>query len=159
MRESSEADIAFLSAASIDPALGRGPVRAIDLMNVYPSGDVVAVYKVRGRDLIALMEAMPFRPAPGILFSGVEVAYHLSDEGGGRMMTMTVNEQEVKPDRVYGVAVESEAKLKGGPIAALVRGDSPVRRTGAVRDLLAGHLATARVVRGSLDGRLKWVSP
>lgn len=152
MRTSYNTDVGLVSARSVNPALSQGPVRVSDLLRIYPGDDEVAVFKVEGAELMALIEGIAFQPNPSVLFSGIQAAFR--GDAVSRKVATTVNEQEIDPKRTYRVSVESGALKKGGAPASLVRDKEQSEGGARIRDLLAGHIRSAGVIRGSDDGRL-----
>ena len=158
MRAASNADMAFVAAPNLNPELREGPIRTLDLFRVYPRSHRMVVLSVKGERIRALLEGD--LPTSGVAYhpSGLEVVYDPSREKGQRVVSVLVGDEPMKPDQVYRVAVEEavavESAITGGLADALevrVRRDTGI----LIRDLLARHIRSAGVIRGSMDGRVQ----
>jgi 5'-nucleotidase len=158
MRAASGADVAFVAAANLNPELREGPIRVLDLFRVYPWSHRVVVLSIKGERIRDLLEGSLSTPGTSYHPSGLVVVTDPSRAKGERVVSVTFGGERLESGQVYRVAVEEAVAAASGTTKGLADAlDVRVRRdTGIlVRDLLARHIRSAGVIRGTMDGRVQ----
>lgn len=146
MRTEANADVALVSALSLDPELPEGPIRVMDLYRIYSPTHTVEIVSLKGEDLRSLMELGLDDLSSFFYPSGLSVVYDLTQVKGKRLVSLgTVDKRPLNLQKTFRVAVESGlTRFGNGTPTGLV-----------VRNLLADHIKKAGVIRGKLDDRLR----
>lgn len=148
MQTATSADVALISAKSLDSELPEGPIQVSDIYRIYGSDDRLVVIEMKGEELHQLMENglddlnSFFYPA------GLRVVYDLMNVKGKRLVSLMDGQRRpLNLRKTFKVAVESNA-------AQFIDKDRVIKR-GKIRDIFAKHVRDAGVIQGRLDDRLQ----
>jgi 5'-nucleotidase/2',3'-cyclic-nucleotide 2'-phosphodiesterase/3'-nucleotidase len=148
VRISAASDVGLIAAFRVDPRLPEGPIRVLDLYRVYGWPHRVATVSIGGNQLRGLVEEGLGGAQVAYCASGLEVVYDSTRAEGARLISARVGGTEIEPDRQYRVALEEDRARSAAAAGKPELGPS-------IRDLLARHIASAGVVRGALDPRIR----
>lgn len=148
MRTASGADVALVSALSLDSELPEGPIRVQDLYRVYGPDHHLVVIEMRGEDLHKLMENGLDDLGAFFYPSGLQVVYDLTKLRGQRLVSLMDGQRRpINLRKTFKVAVEHGV--------AQFSQNRKMANLGQIRNLLAKHIREASVIHGRLDDRLQ----
>ena len=148
MRAATGADVALVSAMSLDTELPEGSISVQDVFRIYGPEHQVVVVQLTGEELRAIMETGLDDLAAFFYPSGLEVFFDLSQSRGHRLSALTLSGREpINLRKTFRVAVENGV----GRFQEAARGKSGPK----VRDLLALHILQAGAIQGVIDNRLR----
>ena len=116
LREETRSDIALLPGLGYGVAIPRGPITAAQLHNLIPHDTAVVVLQLSGSAIHAILEQTlqnilsedPSERVGGIIqVSGLNVRYDPHGSVQRRVREVSVNNESLKPDRLYRVATIS----------------------------------------------------
>lgn len=113
MKDAGQADIAMISSGSIRADLNKGPVTMEKVMDVFPFTDKLSVVSINGVQLKELMEYSYTLPYGLAQFAGIQSTYDSTRPEGKRLISLKVNGEPVKTDKMYRVATYSYAASGG----------------------------------------------
>ncbi|ENM5750481.1 bifunctional metallophosphatase/5'-nucleotidase [Vibrio mimicus] len=113
MRKQGNADIGMISSGSIRVDLNQGPVTMENVMDLFPFTDKLAVVELNGAQVKELLEYSYTLPYGLAQFSGIEATYNSQKPQGERLLTLKINGQPAKEERLYKVATYSYAASGG----------------------------------------------
>jgi 5'-nucleotidase/UDP-sugar diphosphatase len=148
MRSVADADIALVSALSLDSELPEGAIRVQDLYRVYPPDHHLVVVEMRGEEVSRLMEEGLDDLTAFFYPSGLQVVYDLTKLKGQRLVSLADGDRRpLNLRKTFKVAVESGV--------AQFMTKEKVSANEKVRNLVAKHIQEAGVIHGRLDDRLQ----
>ena len=141
----------------MDPVLPEGPIRVLDLYRVYGWPHRLATAFLEGAQVYALLERGVAGPGPSLYVSGLEVVCDGAAPEGERVVSALVGGQPLVRERVYRVAVEEgmAGERDTGWIAGILRSAERREMGVRIRDMLARHIQTAGVIRGTAEERIR----
>jgi len=148
MRASVQADIALVSATSLDSELPEGAVRVQDVYRIYAPDHQLVVVEMRGEELSLLMEKGLDDLSAFFYPSGLQVAYDLTKLRGQRLVSLMDGARHpLNLRKKFKVAVESG-------VMPFVEKEK-ISQGGKIRDILSRHIREAGVIQGRLDDRMQ----
>ena len=107
------ADIALMHPGGIRKDIPAGDVAVVDILDTNPFVDPSVVIEISGEQLIAAME-QSFSHLRGLMqVSGLEVIYDTSKPVGSRLVSLTHNGDEVRPEDTFSAAMAGIIALGG----------------------------------------------
>ena len=148
MRASAQADIALVSATSLDSELPEGAVRVQDVYRIYAPDHQLVVVEMRGEELSLLMEKGLDDLSAFFYPSGLQVVYDLTKLRGQRLVSlMDAERRPLNLRKKFKVAVES------GMLPFVEK--EKINQGAKIRDILTRHIREAGVISGRLDDRMQ----
>ncbi|MBT5830505.1 MAG: hypothetical protein HOH77_09950 [Candidatus Latescibacteria bacterium] len=148
MRTTAGADMALVSALSLDSELPEGAVRVQDMYRIYEPDHKLVVVEMRGEEVRRLMEEGLDDLKAFFYPAGLRVVYDLTKFKGQRLVSlMDLNQRPLNLQKTFKVAVESG-------VAQFMKKEQ-LNSGEKVRDMLARHVREAGVIHGRLDDRLQ----
>lgn len=148
MRSAAGADIALVSATSLDSELPEGPVRVQDIYRIYAPDHQLVVVEMRGEELSLLMEKGLDDLSAFFYPSGLQVVYDLTKLRGQRLVSlMDAERRPLNLRKKFKVAVESGVM----PFMQTEK----IGQGAKIRDIFTRHIREAGVISGRLDDRMQ----
>jgi 5'-nucleotidase / UDP-sugar diphosphatase len=108
MRERAGTEIAAINSGGIRRGLDRGPVREMDVLEVFPFDNRLVRFLCTGKQLLLMVKTnsrVAFERSGGILqVSGLRYRAKWEGRGEVRILEATVNGEPILPDRTYSIA-------------------------------------------------------
>jgi 2',3'-cyclic-nucleotide 2'-phosphodiesterase (5'-nucleotidase family) len=148
MRASVQADIALVSATSLDSELPEGAVRVQDVYRIYAPDHRVVVVEMRGEELSHLMEEGLDDLRAFFYPSGLQVVYDLTKLRGQRLVSLMDGARHpLNLRKKFKVAVESD-------VVPFIQKEK-IGQGEKIRDIITRHIREAGVIQGRLDDRMQ----
>lgn len=157
LRAATGADIAIVNGGGIRASIQAGDITQNDIITVFPFGNYVMTKEIDGAALLAALEhGVSFLPDEKGAFphvSGMSYTLNPAMEPGKRISNVKIGNEDVSPDKVYTLVVDSF--LGSGGDAYTMVGNLPITRTyGALVDILVEYLQTNPEIAAEPAGRI-----
>jgi 2',3'-cyclic-nucleotide 2'-phosphodiesterase (5'-nucleotidase family) len=154
IRETTGADIGFLTASSMRSNLFRGTLRARDIYSVFPWQNNLSTIRLKGKYIPRLLEQGLTDVANGIAVSGIKVEIDTSRPPGHRILSVTDNDgKPLKPDRYYTIATRDFLAEGNLGLDAMGKGKQK-QDLGDIRSMVIEGIKKLKVLSAVMDGRL-----
>ncbi len=157
-REKAGTDIAFIHPGSLRKDLPAGPIRRVDVLDVYPFIDHVLTMTLNGRQIRDLIEqSLTFER--GLLeVSGMEVTYDLSKPEYSRVLTITKDGNPIEPDDEFTVGAPTII-ANGADLFTTFTEVEKTGNAGLISEILLDYFSSRDMVRAPALGRQRDMTP
>jgi len=160
MRTSTGAEFALINSGGIRRGMQKGPIREMDIREIFPFENRLVRFSCTGRELRKLVETnarASFKKSQGILqVSGLRYTVRW-DGKGVEILEATVNGKPVRNDGVYTcVTVDYVAPYNAGQYLGFTPRDTETLDT-FLTDAVLLHLRKHPKVRANVEGRMRHV--
>lgn len=151
-REKAGTDIAFIHPGSLRKDLPEGPIRRVDVLDVYPFIDHVLTMTLNGRQLRDLIEqSLTFER--GLLeVSGMEVTYDLSKPEYSRVLTLTKDGKPIEAEDEFTVGAPTII-ANGADLFTTFTEVEKTGNAGLISEILLEYFSSRDIVRAPALGR------
>lgn len=165
-RRGGGAEIAIQNGGGIRAGLPKGPLSRGQVMETLPFANTLALFKLRGRDLLLALEGGVGRVGQGNgagrfpQVAGLRYAYDPSKPPGARLLGVEVGSGDawrpLEPERLYGI-VTNDFLRRGGDeyVVFAERAVEPYDHGDNLEEVLIAYLGANRPVAPGLDGRIR----
>ena len=158
MRTSTGAEFALINSGGIRRGMQKGPIREMDIHEIFPFENRLVRFSCTGRELRKLVEtnaAASFKKSHGILqVSGLRYTVRW-DGKGVEILEATVNGKPVRNDGVYaGVTVDYVVPYNAGQYLGFTPRDTETLDT-FLADAVLLHLRKNPKVHTQVEGRMR----
>jgi 2',3'-cyclic-nucleotide 2'-phosphodiesterase (5'-nucleotidase family) len=158
MRTAAGADFAVINSGGIRRGMERGPIREMDIREIFPFENRLVRFSCTGRELKKLVEtnaAASFKKSEGILqVSGLRYAAR-RDGRGVEILEATVNGKPVRNNGVYaGVTVDYVVPYNARKYFGFVP-KAPETLDAFLVDAVLDHIRRHPKVRARVEGRMR----
>ena len=157
-REKAGTDIAFIHPGSLRKDLPAGPIRRVDVLDVYPFVDHVLTMTLNGRQIRDLIEqSLTFER--GLLeVSGMEVTYDLSKPEYSRVVSLTKDGKPIGPEDEFTVGAPTII-ANGADLFTTFTEVEKTGNAGLISEILLEYFSTHDMVVAPPLGRQRDVTP
>lgn len=157
-REAGGTDIAFIHPGSLRKDLPAGPIRRVDVLDVYPFVDHVLTMTLNGRQIRDLIEqSLTFER--GLLeISGFEVTYDLSRPEYQRVLTLTRGGVPIEPTDTFTAGAPTII-ANGADLFTTFTEVEKTGNAGLISEILLGYFASRDMVTAPPLGRQQDLTP
>ena len=154
IRAEVSAEIGFMPSGALRKDLPQGDVPLMDVIDSFPFTDRVAELEMTGRQILAVLEQSLTLERGMLQVSGLRVGYDLSRPVGNRVISVQVNEVDLKLEQLYRVSTV-EIMAQGGDLFTTFRKATRVERPDVrFSEVLAERLREMRTLVIPKRGRL-----
>lgn len=157
MREEAGTDIALLNSGCLRTNIMKGEVRFKDIYNVIPFTSKIVSLKMKGRDLLKVLEQSAGREDDKVLqVSGLQVIYDSSKPEGQRIQGASTDDGiPIEPEKEYSVAT-IDYLAKGGDHYTAFTDAKPVNTsTEVLTDAVAKQVKNRGILMAGLTNRIQ----
>lgn len=157
MRIRGEADFAFMNFGGIRADIKAGPVTREQIFKVLPFGNEIVTFQCSGKFLKQIVERKIAGGGRGLVIAGGKVIFNKKLPDGQRVVYMEINNEPLKPDKMYRVAT-NDYLMEGNSGLTMLKDipRSEVAFTGIkVSEALIEYFQEHSPVEGKIDGRWK----
>ena len=154
IRAEVSAEIGFMPSGALRKDLPQGDVPLMDVIDSFPFTDLVAELEMTGEQILAVLEQSLTLERGMLQVSGLRVGYDLSRPVGNRVMSVQVNEVDLKLEQLYRVSTV-EIMAQGGDLFTTFRKATRIERPDIrFSEVLAKRLREMRTLVIPKRGRL-----
>lgn len=157
-REKAGTDIAFIHPGSLRKDLPEGPIRRVDVLDVYPFIDHVLTMTLNGRQLRDLIEqSLTFER--GLLeISGFELTYDLSKPEYQRVVSLTRDGKPIEPTDIFTAGAPTII-ANGADLFTTFMEVEKTGNAGLISEILLEYFSTRDLVVAPQLGRQRDLTP
>lgn len=123
LREITGAEIAFINAGGLRADLPEGKISKGNVQDAFPFQDTPVVVEMTGAVLVEVVEQGLTLLRGMVQTSGLEATYDLSRPKGERLVSLTIADEPIDPERLYRVATNSFLAQGGDLYEPFTRGE------------------------------------
>ena len=147
-----QVDIGIVNTGGVRVDMPEGDILLDDIMSMFPFKNSLCYVALRGRDVRAVLEQMAASTFQAL--GGVKVVAQ-----AGELVSVTVGEEPLDDDRLYGVATISFLLHGGDGYSLAEPAEEVIRCNGVIFDTMVAHVrnltAEGKPVEYHTDGRLR----
>ena len=157
MREEAGTDIALLNSGCLRTNLMKGEIRFKDIYNVIPFASKIVSLKMKGRDLLKVLEQSAGREDDKVLqVSGLQVIYDSSKPEGQRVHGASTEDGiPIEPEKEYSVATIDYLAKGGDQYTAFTKAESVKTTSEILTDAVAKQVKNRGVLMAGLTNRIQ----
>lgn len=157
-RETQRTDIAIQNSGGIRNSIPAGKIRLADLLPVMPFANTVVRFKLRGSDLLEVLESCVAQVEQGTgrypQVSGLCFSFDPARPAGARVSEVFVGQQPLDPEAIYSVASNNFFAGGGDGLALLKDRKIDFKDTRSVDvDVVAAWLSGRESIAPAVEGR------
>lgn len=122
MRFATKADIAFQHPGGLRADIDKGDITVGDVVSVLPFPNNVYTMKLKGKDLLTVLEQSAEMEYGILSPSGISMTIDASKPAGSRVLEAKHNGAVIDPDAAYTVAVDAFIALGGDDFTGFING-------------------------------------
>jgi len=152
MVTATEADGAIINGGGIRTSIEAGEITRRDILNVLPFNNYVVLKEVKGSEILQALEygvsAYPEQNGRFPQVAGIAFEFAPDREPGSRITEVTINGQELEPEKTYKIAV-NDFIAAGGDGYTMLK-DAPVlKEYGVLESMVAEYIKGNQYAQGN----------
>lgn len=156
-----EADLAFINSKGINASIDRGLITKGDVLNVLPSKDRVVVKKIKGADLLKIIEysLSKYPDAEGIFpqVSGVKIIFAQDNTSQNRVLKVWINDLPLEEEKYYLVAT-NDFLAAGGDGFETFKKAKTIQEGERLDQIFIKYIREKEIIKSKVTGRIIPVS-
>jgi len=160
MREAAKTDIALINAGSIRKSIKKGGIAMKDVYSVLPFDNYVIVMKLRGSQIIRILEHGVAAAGEGsgafLQVSGLQFTYRVDDPSGNRVKEVRIGGSLLEKDREYKTAINDFMAAGGDGFTFLKKlpGEQLADKGQTMRELVNDYIRIRKEVCPKTEERI-----
>ncbi|AZO94153.1 LysM peptidoglycan-binding domain-containing protein [Halocella sp. SP3-1] len=156
-----EADLAFINSKGINASIDRGLITKGDVLNVLPSKDRVVVKKIKGADLLKIIEysLSKYPDAEGIFpqVSGIKIIFTQDNTSLNRVLKVWINDLPLEEEKYYLVAT-NDFLAAGGDGFETFKKAKTIQEGERLDQIFIKYIREKEIIKSKVTGRIIPVS-
>ncbi|WP_230868730.1 5'-nucleotidase C-terminal domain-containing protein [Iocasia frigidifontis] len=156
-----EADLAFINSKGINASIDRGLITKGDVLNVLPSKDRVVVKKIKGADLLKIIEysLSKYPDAEGVFpqVSGIKIIFTQDNTSQNRVLKVWINDLLLEEEKYYLVAT-NDFLAAGGDGFETFKKAKTIQEGERLDQIFIKYIREKEIIKSKVTGRIIPVS-
>ena len=152
------ADVAIQNGGGVRASIEKGEITIKDIYTVLPFDNTVVVVEATGKTIWETLEhGVSWYPSAGggfLQVAGMEYTFDASKEPGERIVSVTVDGEPIKMDKVYTLAANDFLTGGGDKFTMLAECEEVLRTKHFLRDSFKEYIQELEVIAPEVEGRI-----